>query len=180
VGLDVVDEDVDQRCPSYRCRIAKAARRLAEIDPAAVRRDLELDVEPSRRTRRAIDFAEAEGTRQKVDRGLTVLVEQIGSDGLSDGQQATRPLPLVLKSFATAFGGRPISSRKRATIRLRLRCSSYREGFNRDVADLQVFLEADDGARTRDPWLGKPMLYQLSYVRVTDKVTSEGAGFCAQ
>jgi hypothetical protein len=25
--------------------------------------------------------------------------------------------------------------------------------------------EADDGARTRDPWLGKPMLYQLSYVR---------------
>jgi hypothetical protein len=24
---------------------------------------------------------------------------------------------------------------------------------------------ADDGARTRDPWLGKPMLYQLSYVR---------------
>jgi hypothetical protein len=27
--------------------------------------------------------------------------------------------------------------------------------------------EADDGARTRDPWLGKPMLYQLSYVRVS-------------
>src|SRR4029077_17752604 len=26
-------------------------------------------------------------------------------------------------------------------------------------------VEADDGARTRDPWLGKPMLYQLSYVR---------------
>ena len=25
--------------------------------------------------------------------------------------------------------------------------------------------EADDGIRTRDPWLGKPMLYQLSYVR---------------
>jgi hypothetical protein len=28
------------------------------------------------------------------------------------------------------------------------------------------FGEADDGARTRDPWLGKPMLYQLSYVRL--------------
>ena len=33
-------------------------------------------------------------------------------------------------------------------------------------ADFQGFREADDGARTRDPWLGKPMLYQLSYVRV--------------
>jgi hypothetical protein len=26
-------------------------------------------------------------------------------------------------------------------------------------------LEADDGARTRDTWLGKPVLYRLSYVR---------------
>ena len=26
--------------------------------------------------------------------------------------------------------------------------------------------KADDGIRTHDPWLGKPMLYQLSYVRV--------------
>ena len=26
-------------------------------------------------------------------------------------------------------------------------------------------LEADDGSRTRDLWLGKPTLYQLSYVR---------------
>ena len=25
--------------------------------------------------------------------------------------------------------------------------------------------EADDGIRTRDTWLGKPVLYQLSYVR---------------
>jgi hypothetical protein len=27
------------------------------------------------------------------------------------------------------------------------------------------FREADDGIRTRDTWLGKPVLYQLSYVR---------------
>jgi hypothetical protein len=27
-------------------------------------------------------------------------------------------------------------------------------------------VEADDGSRTRDLWLGKPTLYQLSYVRV--------------
>ena len=29
------------------------------------------------------------------------------------------------------------------------------------------FLRADDGVRTRDPQLGKLMLYQLSYVRAT-------------
>src|SRR5712691_5832977 len=29
-----------------------------------------------------------------------------------------------------------------------------------------VLLKADDGIRTRDTWLGKPVLYQLSYVRV--------------
>src|SRR6266487_6237863 len=28
-----------------------------------------------------------------------------------------------------------------------------------------AFLEADDGTRTHDTWLGKPVLYQLSYVR---------------
>jgi hypothetical protein len=32
---------------------------------------------------------------------------------------------------------------------------------------LLVFLEADDGGRTRDLRLGKPTLYQLSYVRVS-------------
>jgi hypothetical protein len=30
--------------------------------------------------------------------------------------------------------------------------------------------EADDGDRTRDPQLGKLMLYQLSYVREADSV----------
>src|SRR5262245_52789935 len=30
---------------------------------------------------------------------------------------------------------------------------------------LGAFLEADDGVRTRDPQLGKLMLYRLSYVR---------------
>ena len=31
----------------------------------------------------------------------------------------------------------------------------------------RAFFEADDEARTRDPQLGKLMLYQLSYVRAT-------------
>lgn len=38
-----------------------------------------------------------------------------------------------------------------------------------DVGKAQVFLclfhRADDGTRTRDPHLGKVMLYQLSYIR---------------
>jgi hypothetical protein len=32
-----------------------------------------------------------------------------------------------------------------------------------------LFGEADGGTRTRDPRLGKPMLYQLSYVRVREE-----------
>jgi hypothetical protein len=31
-------------------------------------------------------------------------------------------------------------------------------------------MEADDGDRTRDPQLGKLMLYQLSYVRASGQV----------
>ena len=33
------------------------------------------------------------------------------------------------------------------------------------VAGSRSLDEADDGIRTRDTWLGKPVLYQLSYVR---------------
>ena len=32
------------------------------------------------------------------------------------------------------------------------------------------FARADDGVRTRDPQLGKLMLYQLSYVRVDPRI----------
>jgi hypothetical protein len=43
------------------------------------------------------------------------------------------------------------------------------------------FLGADDGARTRDPQLGKLMLYQLSYVRpigpkIAQSVLKSGPG----
>src|ERR1051325_5845061 len=34
--------------------------------------------------------------------------------------------------------------------------------------------EADDGARTRDTWLGKPVLYQLSYVRLKANFSAAG------
>jgi hypothetical protein len=41
-----------------------------------------------------------------------------------------------------------------------------------------AFLGADDGARTRDPQLGKLMLYQLSYVRaIGPKIPQSGLKF---
>jgi hypothetical protein len=40
----------------------------------------------------------------------------------------------------------------------------------RDVPFSSEVREADDGVRTRDPQLGKLMLYQLSYVRVPKRV----------
>ena len=36
--------------------------------------------------------------------------------------------------------------------------------------------EANDGPRTRDLWLGKPTLYQLSYVRAGAILTRRGGG----
>jgi len=36
--------------------------------------------------------------------------------------------------------------------------------------------QADDGVRTRDPQLGKLMLYQLSYVRATPRLAGSLAG----
>ena len=41
----------------------------------------------------------------------------------------------------------------------------------------RAFVRADDGVRTRDPQLGKLMLYQLSYVRAAPRLAAErGAG----
>ncbi len=37
-----------------------------------------------------------------------------------------------------------------------------------------LFLRAEDGAQTRDPQLGRLMLYQLSYFRKLKKVGSDG------
>ena len=43
-------------------------------------------------------------------------------------------------------------------------------GKKKDPAiDSQSLVRADDGIRTRDPQLGKLMLYQLSYVRIERK-----------
>ena len=44
----------------------------------------------------------------------------------------------------------------------------------RRAADLRTSLGADDGIRTRDPHLGKVMLYQLSHVRVSPRLYQSG------
>src|SRR5207237_2141300 len=51
---------------------------------------------------------------------------------------------------------------------------AYRPLGHRDAG-----LGADDGDRTRDPQLGKLMLYQLSYVRARSSLAAAGAGFRA-
>jgi hypothetical protein len=59
------------------------------------------------------------------------------------------------------------------------RPGSVRRRWAGDVADLQVFSEADAGTRTPDPLLTMEVLYQLSYVGVTGVAYGlvGGAGF---
>jgi transcriptional regulator with XRE-family HTH domain len=52
------------------------------------------------------------------------------------------------------------------------RCSGRSRA--QELAVSSGFSEADDGVRTRDPQLGKLMLYQLSYVRVAIRIAQEG------
>ena len=63
--------------------------------------------------------------------------------------------------WASPCLGRADSSGYRRTIRVTLAVPKtlYWRGISLSGA------EADDGIRTRDTWLGKPVLYQLSYVR---------------
>ena len=45
-------------------------------------------------------------------------------------------------------------------------------------ANLRACDGADDGIRTRDPDLGKVVLYQLSHVRAQDGILPSGMGAC--
>jgi hypothetical protein len=89
VVFDVVDEDVGVRGSADSRRIAKLARRLADIDPAAAGRDFQLGMEPAGAASRAVDLGKAERAREEVDRGLAVLLEQVWRDGLRHGAEAT-------------------------------------------------------------------------------------------
>src|SRR3977135_2197022 len=50
----------------------------------------------------------------------------------------------------------------------------------RESHSLNRNARADDGIRTRDTWLGKPVLYQLSYVRLrgADSTAAQDAPCC--
>jgi hypothetical protein len=61
-----------------------------------------------------------------------------------------------------------------------LRESTRGEAAHEKPAVSSGFLEADDGVRTRDPQLGKLMLYQLSYVRVPLRITNCAAEPCSK
>jgi hypothetical protein len=80
VAVDVVDEDVDQRCSPDGRRVPEPPWRLPEIDAAAVRSDFQLGVQAACRADGAVDFAEAERAGDELDRRLAVLVEQVGMD----------------------------------------------------------------------------------------------------
>ena len=55
---------------------------------------------------------------------------------------------------------------------------SFTDRAYRQMSTLQAFRsEADDEARTRDPQLGKLMLYQLSYVRRGSRLARETGPF---
>src|SRR5688572_28057340 len=79
VCVDVVDKHVHVRGPSDLGGVAEVNWGLAEIDPAAPRRDLELGVESARPADRAVCLAESERFSQELDRRLAVLVQQIWS-----------------------------------------------------------------------------------------------------
>ena len=65
----------------------------------------------------------------------------------------------------TSVSNHPVRSTGSMRRYLRGHVSELAHPQKREKLGLPGFLEADDGARTRDLRLGKPTLYQLSYVR---------------
>ena len=52
----------------------------------------------------------------------------------------------------------------------------YKEKGSYFICNCLIFRRAEDGAQTRDPQLGKLMLYQLSYFRRCFSLYSENIG----
>src|SRR5215211_124614 len=59
------------------------------------------------------------------------------------------------------------------------RPASRHKPLSDETPRVRGFFEADDGVRTRDPQLGKLMLYQLSYVRARIILAGDTAGLLA-
>jgi hypothetical protein len=95
MGIDGRDDDVDDRCPADRGRIAKARRWLTCIHKPA-KFCLELEVEAAAGPDLSVGLPKAEGPCQKRCRRLGVLVEKVRSDCLCHAPQAMRRHPRCL------------------------------------------------------------------------------------
>src|SRR6476469_8198861 len=87
VAVDIVDDYVHQRGLADDARVAESFQWLAEVDPAAVGRDLELGVHAAGAPGRPHLLANTERLREELDRGRAVLVQQIWGDSLFHGAQ---------------------------------------------------------------------------------------------
>src|SRR5436190_3700804 len=104
VAVDVVDQHVDlRRAPDHRW-VAKPVCGLAEVDPAAAGRDLELGVQTARAARCPPLLTEPERLREEFDRRYAVLVQEIGNDSLFHGAQARWPEPPCLGKMFPGSG----------------------------------------------------------------------------
>src|SRR5829696_1030407 len=84
--------------------------------------------------------------------------------------QSRVEVPVVFRSrcgLRYATGMRPRAASEMQNVACARRWASARSpGDAGESCEAMREDEADDGPRTRDLWLGKPTLYQLSYVRV--------------
>ena len=90
----------------------------------------------------------------KVENGL--ITEELGLD---DGVTVLQQLGLSFLAFSTPTASPSSSPRRSPT-----------PGVLAGVSRVAEISGADDGIRTRDPHLGKVMLYQLSHVRVSQSL----------
>src|SRR4051812_3681559 len=83
----------------------------------------------------------------------------------------------MFPSRSRACGARPVSPGFPDRFQTRTCWTNRNVRLDAKGAVSSAFLGADDGVRTRDPQLGKLMLYQLSYVRAPATIARpEAAG----
>src|SRR6476661_9684885 len=104
VAVEVVDEHVHQGGLADDARVAESVQRLAEVDPAAAGRDLELGVHSACTPGGPHLLAKAERLREELDRGCAVLVQEIWGDSLFHEAQARPPAPPCLGKMFPASG----------------------------------------------------------------------------
>ena len=89
-------------------------------------------------------------------------------DGTAGRSATKRSSGTPLAPVGDALRRRREIASETAPRRVRTVTTETRPGHRRHPNDGEppAHMRADDGTRTHDTWLGKPVLYQLSYVRV--------------